>query len=357
MPKIIVLISLSFVFYSSVQAQIRVYSNEFLSIGVGAKALALSGSVTASSDDVYSGYWNPAGLNSVKNKYEIAAMHSEYFAGIAKFDYLGASFKTKDSSVFAGSIIRFGIDNIPNTLELVDENGNIDYNRIKYFSAADWAFILSYAKQSPIAGLTYGINAKIIYRNSGEFAKAFGFGFDVGIQYTKNKWLFGAHLKDASSTFNAWFYNTEKLEEVFLKTGNEIPSNSLEVTMPELIIGVARNFKLSEKFKMRPELNLDMSFDGKKYTLVSSKVISLAPCFGAELSFKDLIFFRAGIGNFAQIPDFGKTKLNFEPSIGVGIHFRNFKLDYALTDIGNQSVALYSNIFSLSYAFNSFRTK
>jgi len=31
----------------------------------------------------------------------------------------------------------------------------------------------------------------------------------------------------------------------------------------------------------------------------------------------------------------------------LGIQFKNFTLDYALTDIGDQAAALYSNIFSL----------
>lgn len=357
MPKILSLFFIISSFSFRLQAQIRIYSNEFLSVGTGARALAMSNAVVASSDDVYSGYWNPAGLNFIKNNIEIAAMHSEYFAGIAKFDYLGTAYRTADSSVIAGSIIRFGIDNIPNTLELIDENGNIDYNRISYFSTADWAFLLSYAKKSKIQGLSYGVNTKIIFRNQGEFAKAFGFGFDAGVKYIKQKWQFGAMLKDATSTFNAWFYNTENLQDVFIRTGNEIPTNSIEITMPELIIGTARDFKLSEKFTLRPEIDIDFSFDGKKYVLISSKAVSIDPYFGAELNYRNLIFFRTGIGNFAQIPDFDKKILSFQPNIGLGIRIYNFKLDYALTDIGDQSAALYSNVFSLSYGFSTFKLK
>lgn len=357
MPKLLSFFLLFFIILNNLNAQIRIYSNEFLSIGTGARALALSDAVVASSDDVYSTFWNPAGLNFSNYKYEVAAMHSEYFAGIGKYDFLGTSYRTNDSSVVAGSIIRFGIDDIPNTLELIDENGNIDYNRISYFSVADWAFLLSYAKKSKIKGLYYGINTKLIFRNQGEFAKAFGFGFDIGMRYIKNKWFFGANLKDATSTFNAWFYNTKNLENVFIQTGNEIPTNSVEITMPELILGISRNFKLSEKFTLQPELNADFSFDGKKYVLISSKAISIDPYFGIETGYKNIIFFRTGIGNMAQIPDFDKKTFNFQPSIGIGINIFNFKLDYALTDIGDRSVALFSNVFSLSYGFNNLKLK
>ena len=41
------------------------YSNEFLNIGVGARALGMSNSVIASTDDVTSGYWTPTGLLNI----------------------------------------------------------------------------------------------------------------------------------------------------------------------------------------------------------------------------------------------------------------------------------------------------
>ena len=350
MPKLLILI---FIFsFQFAHAQIRIYSNEFLSVGVGARALAMSNSVIASSNDANSGYWNPASLVYQQNTYEVSAMHSEYFAGIAKFDYLGASFKTKDSTVLGATLLRFGVDNIPNTLELIDENGNIDYSRIKLFSVADYALLLSYAKKSKINGLSYGANAKIIYRNQAEFAKAFGFGFDAALHYKKGKWMYGANLKDATSTFNAWFYNTESLENIFIDTGNEIPDNSVEITMPELLLGAGRFFTLNDNFNLLAEFGADISFDGKKHVLLSSKAASIDPHIGFELDYKNLIFVRAGTGNYAIIKDFDKDILNIQPSIGLGVNIFNFKLDYALTDIGDQSIALYSNVFSLSYGFN-----
>ncbi|MEY2938827.1 MAG: hypothetical protein RL062_1416, partial [Bacteroidota bacterium] len=38
-----------------------------------------------------------------------------------------------------------------------------------------------------------------------------------------------------------------------------------------------------------------------------------------------------------------------QPNIGLGIHLKSFDIDYALTDIGNQSDVLYTNMFSLTY--------
>ena len=59
------------------------YSNEFLSIGVSARALGMSNSVVASVNDVTGGYWNPAALNLIQSDIQLGLMHSEYFAGIA----------------------------------------------------------------------------------------------------------------------------------------------------------------------------------------------------------------------------------------------------------------------------------
>lgn len=45
----------------------RNYSNEFLNIGVDARSLGMSKSVVATSNDVNSMYWNPAGLVNLED--------------------------------------------------------------------------------------------------------------------------------------------------------------------------------------------------------------------------------------------------------------------------------------------------
>ncbi len=48
-------------------------------------------------------------------------------------------------------------------------------------------------------------------------------------------------------------------------------------------------------------------------------------------------------------------KLSFQPNIGLGFKYKGIQVDYALTDLGNQSTALYSNIFSLKVDLGIFR--
>ena len=152
---------------------VRSYSNEFLNIGVDAAALGMSNAVVASTSDVNAGYWNPAGLVNLEDN-QISLMHASYFANIANYDYIGFAKPLDDKSAVGISIIRFGVDDILNTTQLIDDQGNIDYNRISLFSTADYAFTVSYARALPLDGLNLGVNAKVVRRVIGDFANSWG---------------------------------------------------------------------------------------------------------------------------------------------------------------------------------------
>ena len=332
-------------------AQAPKYSNEFLAIGVGARALGMGNANVASANDVTSGYWNPAGLMYLQSDMQVGLMHSEYFAGIAKYDFGGFAKKIDSVSSCAFTIIRFGVDDIPNTTELIDAQGNVNYDNITKFSAADYAFIGSYARKLKLKGLRVGGNVKIIRRVVGDFAGAWGFGLDAGAMYDYKKWHFGAVIRDVTSTFNAWSFNlSDDMKQTFALTGNEIPANSIELTLPRLILGASRKYYIKQKFSVMGELDLDFTFDGRRNTIVSSSFTSIDPHFGFEIGFKDFIFVRTGLSNMQYVSDFtGQRSLNVQPNIGLGVRIKQFTIDYALTDIGDASVALYSNIFSLKF--------
>ena len=342
-------------------AQVAKYSNEFLSLGVGARGLAMSNTMTSLTNDVTAAYWNPAGLTQMQRPYQLAAMHAEYFAGIAKYDYIGVGYRIDHKQAVAISWIRFGVDNIMNTTELIDNHGNIDYNKISYFSAADNAILLSYAYNfEKIKGFSVGANAKIIRRTIGKFAGAWGFGLDAGVQYNIKGWQMGAMLKDVTSTFNAWNYNlTPKVIETLIATNNEIPENSLELTIPKLNIGVGKYVAFGKGFNGTFALDFDCTFDGKRNTLIRSKAISVDPHFGMEFAYKTIVALRAGIGNFQQVPYFdGKNKFTCQINCGIGIGIKDIVfIDYAFTDLGELSIALPSHIFSLKITIESFKRK
>lgn len=349
-----ILIPVLFLFTNLTYSQTAKYSNEFLSIGVGARSLSMSNASVANTNDVTSGYWNPAGLTSLQNDFDAGIMHAEYFAGIAKYDYLGGALALDTNSYLGATIIRFGVDDIPNTTDLIDSDGNIDYDRISKFSAADYALLISYARKTNIPNLSYGVNAKIIYRNIGKFAHAWGFGLDLGLQYKLNDWKLGVLARDITSTFNAWTFNEDELIiEVQDSIFNFAPENSLELTLPKLLLGVSRYFPIYNKFNGLAELDMDFSFDGQRHVLIEGDPISIDPHLGIEINYNQMVFVRFGVGNFQRIEEFeNKESMTLQPNFGIGIQFKGISIDYALTDIGDQSLALYSNVFSIRYSFD-----
>lgn len=338
------------------QAQYK-YSNEFLAIGVGARALGMSNAFVVASDDVTSGYWNPAGLLGVRSNLQVGLMHASYFQGIANYDYAGVATRIDSQSVFGFNVIRFGVDDIPNTTQLIDAGGNIDYDRITTFSAQDWAFLFSYARKLPVLnGLEAGGTFKIIRRKVGDFGGAWGFGIDAGAKMNYKNFRFAAVVRDVTSTFNAWSFNIdEATQAVFVQTGNDIPENGLELTMPRLILGAAREWEIGKKknFSLLGEIDLINTFDGERNTVIKTPLWSMEPAIGLEAGFKKMIFLRTGIGNIQRSIDVtGSDITTIQPNIGLGIKLKQLQIDYALTDIGDASVALYSNIFSLKIDIN-----
>lgn len=356
MKKKLVLPFLFLSFLAHSQA-IRKYSNEFMNIGVDAAALGMSNAVTAHTGDVNSGYWNPAGLLKAEDK-QLALMHASYFANIAQYDYAGFAMPIDDRSAFGLSVIRFGVDDILNTTQLIDSEGNIDYNRISLFSAADYGVTLSYARSLPLDGLNYGINAKVIRRVIGKFANSWGFGFDIGLQYeTKNDWKFGLMLRDITTTYNVWSID----EDEFATIQNAVPGENqelpetTEITMPKAQLGFAKKFVIHYDYSILAAANLNMQF-AQTNDIVSSEIMSIDPAIGFEFGYIDLVFLRGGMGNFQNIVQIdGTEKLSFQPNIGLGFKYKGISVDYALTDIGDQSAALYSNIFSLKVDLGIFR--
>lgn len=335
----------------------RKYSNEFLSIGVDAAALGMSNAVTAHTGDVNSGYWNPAGLLKLEDK-QIALMHANYFANIAQYDYAGFAMPIDDRSALGISLIRFGVDDILNTTQLIDSQGNIDYNRISLFSTADYGLTVSYARSLPLDGLNYGVNAKVIHRIIGDFASSWGFGFDLGIQYeSDNEWLVGLMLRDITTTYNTWSINQEeyeKIKDAVPGENQELPETS-EATLPKAQLGVAKKYLFRYDYSLTAAANLNMQFT-RTNDIISSDIVSIDPAVGFEFGYIDLVFLRAGVGNFQQITQIDNSnKLSFQPNIGLGFKYKGIQVDYALTDLGDQSAALYSNIFSLKVDFEIFR--
>jgi hypothetical protein len=240
----------------------------------------------------------------------------------------------------------------------VEPDGSINYNNIQTFSSADYAFLFSFAqkiKDEENKKISFGANAKVIYRKVGHFATAWGFGLDAGFRMQGKNWSMGVVAKDLTTTFNAWsFHFTEKEKEVLYLTKNDIPVKSTELTAPRVILGGSYKFNFGNNFSLLAEGDLDVTFDGRRNTVLSGNTVSADPHVGVEASIRDVFFVRAGVTNFQKALADGDT-LNqkkvwiYQPSLGAGFKIKNVSIDYSFSNLANQSNPLYSHIFSLKF--------
>jgi hypothetical protein len=334
----------------------RNYSNEFLNIGVDAAALGMSKTVVATTNNVNAIYWNPAGLVGIED-YQGSLMHASYFAGIANYNHAAFAMPIDAKSALGISIIRFGVDDILNTTELIDSQGNIDFNRISLFSSADYAFNFAYARNLLFKDVNFGVNAKIVRRIIGDFASSWGFGFDAGIQFERNNWKFGIMARDITTTFNSWAINEEefnKIKDAIPGQNQELPE-STEITKPKIQLGIAKEFRIGRFFNLQTEVDLNIRFE-QTNDIFSSNVGSIDPAVGFQLDYDKLVYLRLGVGNFQYITEFNNSKsLSLQPNFGVGFTYQGIQIDYALTNIGSVGNALFSNIFSITIDYSFFR--
>ena len=293
------------------------YAGEFIAIGVGGRALGLGGAYVAVANDVTAGYWNPAGLSQLVYP-QFTLMHDERFGGLINYDYGAVALPAGSNASVAFCVIRLGVDNIANTQNAwtdlnhdgIPESNEIDYSKITYFNAADWAMYLSYARKVS-DDFSYGANLKIIRRENGE-SGATGLGFDVGAQYrVTDKLAVGATAQDLTTTLVAWNSGTNELITPTLKLGSAYSIDAFDG-------------------RFTPAFDIDMRFENRA-SASNAHIgnISLDFHTGLEFDFKNVVALRTGYSDLGSL------------NIGAGIHLPKFDIDYSFAkfdgadEIGN----------------------
>lgn len=364
----VVFIVVLFIHFSARGQSARKYVNEFMYLGTGARQIGMGKAAIISTQDAYSGYWNPAGLAKITDDLQLGFMHNFYFQSIANYDFLSVGIKGRNNTGYGFSILRFGIDGILNTLDLI-QNGEVRYDQVKEFSSVDYVFMPSFGKRKYTPKnmdieLYYGGTAKIIHRRVGEFAKSWGFGLDASFLYLdrRGKYGFGAVMRDATTTFNNWSFSfTNAQKDRYYLTGNEIPVNSLEIATPRFDLGgFFRIGDVKSKYVMF-ETFLGVTTDGKRNTFFKTDLISGDLRMGTEAAItlpdkKAQLALRAGFSNYQlQKNQKNKTAVTVAPSVGLGIKIEKLSIDYALAGFGNQGLGLYSHIVSVTFAVNKLK--
>jgi hypothetical protein len=235
------------------------HAADFLSHGVGARALGMGGVFVSIADDATAAYWNPAGLAQIK-KHAFSAMYSDSFdsgegeflsKGLVQYNFANYVQQIEGIGTVGVSWIRLGVDDIPRTTffdtngndilgDFQDKNGNgvkeegelyIDRPQVaEMFSNTDNAVLISYARQlNPRVAV--GGNLKLIRQSLFEYNGS-GFGLDIGVMANPVQGLrIGAMLADATGTQIRW--NTPD-EPTFTRNARLRVGASYHVTLSAL---------------------------------------------------------------------------------------------------------------------------
>ncbi len=312
------------------------YTADFLTNGVGGRALGLGGAYVSIADDVTATYWNPAGIAGVPDNYQFCLMHAARRSGLGAFNYISGTTKILPKLNLGLSWMRAGVDDIP-IYPLVpafdpnisaDERKNLAKNRPRstdfdpagYLNDSENAYILTLAtgwsvsqawwnnfgRDSLPPSLLIGANAKWISQrlSSGDLDTynygSRGYGFDLGLLARLpdlnaifgleniGSFSFGLNLQDVSKTTLTW--NTESA----LKESIPANWNIGAAYANSRIFG--RNLILSYQWQRR--------YGGQTHL-------------GAEYYISNPLALRLGYRDVSI-------------TAGIGIHLREFRLDYAL---------------------------
>jgi len=318
-PFVIIILSLLIIDSHAGKIVKAKYAGEFLATGVGARALGMGGAFVAISNDVTGGYWNPAALAQI-NYPQISAMHAQRFANIVNYNYGALAIPFGRQNSLALSLIRLGVDDIPNTQDalldygedgipntgdsgegngIIDVNERIDPNKVIYFNSADYAVYLSYGKKRS-EKFFYGANVKVIKKGVGENS-AWGMGFDLSALWKPYSRLnVGLNLQDITTTLLVW------------DTGRQ------EAITPTSKIGVAYLWQ-SPKIAgyIIPSFDIDVRFENRQYaSQMNIGAVSFDTHAGLEYQFKQIMALRLGM-------DVGRF------TAGIGVKLPRLHVDYA----------------------------
>ncbi|MDZ4700736.1 MAG: PorV/PorQ family protein [Rhodothermales bacterium] len=314
------------------------YGADFLSGGVGGRALGMGGAHIGIVRDVSASYWNPAGMDGIGYP-EVAYMHAERFAGIVSFDYAAVALPISAQSTVGLTIIRSGVDDIPNTLNAWDAERNQPKpnpeNFIERFSAVDNAIMLSYARRLR-DGLAVGVSGKLIRRKIGDFADAWGYSFDIGAQYQNDRVFLGANLQDISTMLQSWSVNKAELAALE-DFGQEIPDGGTVLVLPVLRLGAGYVAPFNAS-NLTLAFDLDVAFDGQQAYVLNAGDVSFHPRIGAEYLFKNVVALRAGISRMLIDDTIGG--INLTPNVGAGLRLNQFSIDYGFGDFAGLTADL-----------------
>jgi len=303
--------------YSGSQAANK-YAGEFLTHGVGARALGMGSAFVAVSDDVTSGYWNPAGVSDVEGR-GVQLMHAETFGDVVNYDTGAYVHPLDDDSGIAVTVVRLAVDDIPFTdFEQDEDRIYYDAARITWESDSETAMLVSYGRRVSDR-LSLGGNLKLITKSIANYT-CYGAGFDLGVKFDVGEsTTLGANLQDVTTTFLSW------------------DTKERELIMPTAKVGVAHRFDLpSMGGVLTLAADADVRFENRALAdEYHAGAVSADTHYGVEFVYRHRVGVRGGLA-MGQL------------TAGAGLSLGSFEVDYAF---GKHEYLDSSHRVSASYTF------
>ena len=264
---------------ANAQLVIGRYSGEFLSLGAGARALAMGGASEAAPTPATASYYNPSALAGVDKRY-LEFMHASQFDNLYTYDYL--SFAKPMSNGLSGSLTAMytRVGGIPVT-KLSDPSQPLsDDNRVllDHNTSDNELALMAGVGRTAGSGWRVGGNAKGLFKTvAGQSAE--GLGFDLGFGRTVAKGLdLGLTLHDVTTSILAW------------STGRT------EAILPSAVLGGAYALDLkSVNAKVTLAGDLDSHFESRgDAERVHAGPLSVQPQGGAEYLIANTVALRGG---------------------------------------------------------------
>ena len=115
---------------------------------------------------------------------------------------------------------------------------------------------------------------------------------------------------------HAWSIDDEKfaqIQDAVEGQNQEVPEGT-EITIPKIQFGVSKMFTFNYDYTLRTEVDLNIRFE-ENNDVISSSFASINPALGFEFGYTDLVFLRAGMGNFQnELQIDNSEQLSFQPS-------------------------------------------
>ncbi len=269
---------------------------DFLNIDVSALQASFGGANAALSNDITSGYYNPAGLSSV-GRSGVNFMHNLWYQDIS-YEFLGGAFALNNKSTIAVSTAYLHMGDII----AYDESNQVDGS----ISAYSLAGIVSYS-YSISPNLSLGLGGKYISEKL-DNTEATGYAFDLGLQYHRDYLSFGAVVNNLGPKMK---YESDSYS---IPTSVSLGASYEPFQIPGKIL-----------------LGAKVPFNGKA---------SFAT--GVEYDIMDFFAVRTGVG------DMGGDNASHAFNIGAGFEFSGINVDYAFNpgnDLGS------THFFSFNFSF------